>query len=127
MITINDVIAYIRPNSSWVIEDFDYDTLIWDSEEPKPTLQEINDAWPDAEIFYKRDRAVLSRADFKLALLEAGYLQDVKDFIASTTDERIIILWEDSNSFRRLHPDLIRLAEELGYTEEQLDALFGIA
>jgi len=81
----------------------------------EPTIEEL------------REAAFLSRADFKLALLEAGYLQDVKDFIASTTDEKIIILWEDSNSFRRMHPDLIRLAEELGYTDAQLDAVFGIA
>lgn len=81
----------------------------------EPTIEEL------------REATSLSRADFKLALLEGGYLQDVKDFIASTTDEKIIILWEDSASFKRLHPDLIRLAEELGYTEEQLDAVFGIS
>ena len=74
----------------------------------------------------KRSKASLSRANFKLALMEAGYLQDVKDFVANTNDQRIIIMWEDSNSFRRTHPDLLRLASEMGYTDTQLDQLFGI-
>ncbi len=81
---------------------------------PPPTLQE------------KREEASLSKSDFKLGLLNMGELQRVKDFIAQTGDDRILILWEDSANFNRLHPDLLRLANELGYTDAQLDALFGI-
>ena len=43
----------------------------------------------------KREAASLSKADFKIALMEAGYVQDVKDFVAYTNDKRIQILWED--------------------------------
>ena len=82
---------------------------------PPPTLKE------------KRDAASLSRAEFKLGLLDMGELDAVKQFIAQTNDQRIIIMWEDSGSFRRTHPDLLRLAGEMGYTDEQLDALFGVA
>ena len=74
----------------------------------------------------KRSEASLSRADFKLALMEAGYLSDVKDFVANTSDERIQILWEDSGNFARLDDDLLRLATEMGYTEADLDDIFGI-
>jgi len=74
----------------------------------------------------KREGASLSKAEFKLALLEAGYLQDVKDFVANTNDDRITILWEDSANFERMHPDLLLLASQMGYTDEQMDALFGI-
>jgi hypothetical protein len=81
---------------------------------PPPTLEE------------KREAASLSRADFKLGLLEMGELDAVKQFIEQTNDQRIIIMWEDSNSFRRTHPDLLRLAGEMGYTDERLDALFGV-
>ena len=74
----------------------------------------------------KREAAKLSRANFKLALMEAGYLQDVKDFVANTDDERIQILWEDSDTFARLDPDLLNMASQMGYTDEQMDTLFGV-
>ena len=74
----------------------------------------------------KREAASLSKADFKLALMEAGYLQDVKDFVANTNDERIQILWEDSATFARLDPDLLNMASQMGYTDEQMDTLFGV-
>ena len=74
----------------------------------------------------KREAAKLSKVNFKLALMEAGYLQDVKDFVANTADERIQILWEDSDTFARLDPDLLNMASQMGYTDEQMDALFGV-
>ena len=74
----------------------------------------------------KRSETSLSRANFKLALMEAGYLQDVKDFVANTADERIQILWEDSDTFARLDPDLLNMASQMGYTDEQMDTLFGV-
>jgi hypothetical protein len=75
----------------------------------------------------KREAASLSKANFKLALMEGGYLQDVKDFVANTNDERIEILWEDSDTFARLDPDLLNMATQMGYTDEQMDALFGVS
>ena len=74
----------------------------------------------------RREAAKLPKANFKLALMEAGYLQDVKDFVANTNDERIQILWEDSDTFARLDPDLLNMASQMGYTDEQMDALFGV-
>jgi len=75
----------------------------------------------------KREAASLSKANFKLALMEGGYLQHVKDFVANTNDERIEILWEDSDTFARLDPDLLNMATQMGYTDEQMDALFGVS
>jgi len=75
----------------------------------------------------KREAASLSKANFKLALMEGGYLQDVKEFVANTNDERIEILWEDSDTFARLDPDLLNMASQMGYTDEQMDALFGVS
>jgi len=74
----------------------------------------------------KREAASLSKANFKLALMEGGYLQDIKEFVANTNDERIQILWEDSDTFARLDPDLLNMATQMGYTDEQMDALFGV-
>jgi hypothetical protein len=74
-----------------------------------------------------RDRAKLSRAEFKLALLERDELDAVKQAMSSPdADPRAVILWEDALEFRRTNKDLLALASELGYTEEQLDDIFGI-
>jgi hypothetical protein len=74
-----------------------------------------------------RESAFLSRADFKLGLLEMGELDAVKAVMADPdTDPRVVILWEDSERFNRMHPDLLQLAEVMGYTETKLDMLFGI-
>jgi len=42
MIKIYQAIENLRPNSKWVIEDNNYDKLIWkDEEQTKPTEEEI--------------------------------------------------------------------------------------
>lgn len=74
----------------------------------------------------KRESAELSRSLFKMALLNAGYLQDVQAFVEQTSDQRIKIMWEDGPSFKRMDPELIRLASNLGYNDKKIDALFGI-
>jgi len=75
----------------------------------------------------KREAASLSKADFKLGLLEMGELDNVQALMDDpATEPRIKIMYEDSGRFDRMHPDLLSLAQVMGYTEEQLDELFGI-
>ena len=94
---------------------------------PDAPVPEMPDYNPEERALEQaRESASLSRADFKLALLGMGELDAVKQFIEQTNDQRIIIMWEDSSRFRRTHPDMLRLASEMGYTDEQMDALFGI-
>jgi hypothetical protein len=74
-----------------------------------------------------RDRAKLSRAEFKLALLERDELENVKTAMSDpNADPRAVILWEDANEFWRTNEDLLTLAAALGYTEAELDEVFGI-
>jgi len=76
----------------------------------------------------KRERASLSRADFKLALHEMGELENVNAAMADpSADPRAVILWEDALEFKRMNKDLLALADELGYTDEQLDEIFSIS
>ena len=82
---------------------------------------------PGISVEQARESASLSRADFKIGLLEMGELDNVKAAMADPdTDPRVVILWEDAERFNRTHPDLLSFAQVMGYTEEQLDALFGI-
>jgi len=74
-----------------------------------------------------REAAVMTRAEFKLALDERDELAAVEAAMNdSSADPRAVILWEDALHFHRTDPDLQRLATDLGYTEEQLDEIFGI-
>jgi len=75
----------------------------------------------------KREKASLSRSDFKLALHELGELENVNTAMSDpSADPRAVILWEDALEFKRMNKDLLALADELGYTEEQLDEIFSI-
>ena len=120
---------YVWDGTDWVLEQntaeierFGF-TLEDFPDAPVPDMPDYN---PDQRALEQaRESASLSRANFKLALMEAGYLQDVKDFVANTADERIQILWEDSDTFARLDPDLLNMASQMGYTDEQMDTLFG--
>lgn len=95
---------------------------------PDAPVPEMPDYNPDERALeQQREEASLSRADFKLGLLEMGELDNVKAVMDDpATDPRIKIMWEDSGRFERMHPELLSLAEVMGYTEEQLDVLFGI-
>jgi len=94
-------------------------------------LQSYND-WRDrfaAEQLQKsRENASLTRAEFKLALLERNELDNVQTAMSdSGANPRAVILWEDALNFERLNDDLLTLASDLGYTEDQLDDIFGIS
>ena len=90
---------------------------------PVPTKPDWN---PDErDLGQKRAAASLSRAQFKLALLEGGYLDAVEAAYPSWP-RNVQIMWDDSSTFERMHPALIQLADQMGYSSEQMDAIFGI-
>ena len=79
----------------------------------------------ERDLGQKRAAASLSRAQFKLALLEGGYL-DAVEAAYPTWPRNVQIMWDDSSTFERMHPALIQLADQMGYSSEQMDAIFGI-
>ena len=70
-----------------------------------------------------RNTATLSRMAFMLALDDMGLLDEVQ---AADLPKRARIMFDNAQSFERMHSELLNLAAEMGYTDEQLDALFGI-
>lgn len=63
----------------------------------------------------------------RLALLQAGKLQAVNNAIAEMTGdqgEAARIEWDYSNEVRRTQPLTLALAQVIGMTEEEMDALF---
>jgi len=92
-----------------------------------PTPEKPNYNPDERALEQAREGASLSRADFKLGLWDMGELDAVKALMDDpATDPRIKIMWEDSGRFERMHPDLLQLAQVMGYTEDQLDELFGL-
>lgn len=74
-----------------------------------------------------RNDAKLTRAEFKMALLDMGELDAAKSLVESPdTDARIRIFWEDLLVFERTDSNTLLFAEAMGYSDQKLDALFGI-
>ena len=46
MIDYTAVLSANYPDSEWVLDGSAYEGLIWLSDTPKPTQQELDDAWP---------------------------------------------------------------------------------
>jgi len=118
-------------NGEWVIRQNTTDierfgfTLDDFPDAPIPDMPDYNP--DDRALEQARESASLSRADFKLGLLDMGELDAVKAVMEDPeTPERIVIMWEDSGRFNRMHPDLLSFAQVMGYTESQLDQLFGV-
>lgn len=122
---------YVWNGSEWTLEQNTTDIERFDftlDDFPDAPVPEMPDYNPDERALEQaRESASLSRADFKLGLLDMGELDNVKAVMADPeTPERVVIMWEDSERFSRMHPDLLSFAQVMGYTENQLDQLFGI-
>jgi len=72
------------------------------------------------------DPWTISPMQAKMALLQAGLLDDVETFIAEASRD-IQIAWEYASEFKRTSPLLLSLSELLGLTSTQLDELFALA
>ena len=115
---------WVQTISTATIERFGF-TLEDFADAPVPEKPTSNP--DDRALEQARESASLSRADFKLGLLDMGELDAVKAVMADPeTPERVVIMWEDSGRFNRMHPDLLSFAQVMGYSEQQLDQLFGI-
>lgn len=70
---------------------------------------------------------VVSKAQAKLALLEAGLLDTVETALGSmegVAGQRARIEWNDRTEFHRDHEFIGLLAASIGLSDEQIDALF---
>lgn len=70
---------------------------------------------------------IVTRAQFKLALLDLDLLDDVDALVAASTDRALQINWAERLEFERNHPLVIATAAALGKTEAEIDALFVLA
>jgi hypothetical protein len=75
----------------------------------------------------KKDKASLTRMAFMLALEEAGLYDAAEAAVESDQVSKAAkIMWRNASVFNRTDETLTSFANQLGYTDAQLDALFGI-
>lgn len=68
---------------------------------------------------------VVSRFQLKEALIDAGLFTEANNAVARPqVPARAKRVWSDAPTFKRTSPLLASLANYLGWTDEQLDALF---
>ncbi|HEY7823263.1 MAG TPA: tail fiber assembly protein [Acidimicrobiia bacterium] len=107
------VLTVIRPDSLWGMTDNDYSTLTWDDSnaDPKPSQDELDDAWPQVEsdrkwgaVRAERDRLLAACdwtqvADAPLSASEkqawADYRQALRD-VPQSQDDPDSIVWPES-------------------------------
>jgi hypothetical protein len=76
----------------------------------------------------KRQAMIVTPFQAKVALLNAGVLDEVQALIsAPTTDLKIVLAWSNVTRFERLSPMVAGIATALGWTDEELDDLFDAA
>ena len=74
-----------------------------------------------------RQGATLTRMAFMLALEDASLYDQVEAAVNSgQLEKRSKIMWDNASQFERMHPDLVAIATALGYTDQQMDDIFGI-
>jgi hypothetical protein len=74
-----------------------------------------------------REQASLSRMAFMLALEKAGLYDAAEAAVESDKVSKAgKIMWRNASVFNRTDETLTSFAEQLGYTDAQLDALFEI-
>ncbi len=76
---------------------------------------------------YKRVPTEVTRRQARRALLQAGLLDIVENYMQTTAPRETKIDWEDSQVFRRDWNSLPIIASALGLTDEEIDNLFILA
>lgn len=115
------------PDAEWTLNANDYDSLHWHGPGAKPTLQEIESAWPDAQ----RSLVVVSMVALRLTLIEADLESQILAAIAGIQDAKqkaaATAWWQTAQTVRRMHPLVIQLATAIGKTDAEIDAIFASA
>ena len=74
-----------------------------------------------------QDPIVVSASQAKIALYNAGLLEQVKTLVGAHPYEPVRIWYADANQWERGHVYVQALGAELGLTEDDIDALFQAA
>ena len=75
----------------------------------------------------KNNISIVTMRQARLALFQAGKLNEVETAIQNSNDEELKIEWNYATEVPRNWESLIRVANNLGITDAEIDALFELA
>lgn len=102
--------------------------LIWHAQGPQPTEAEIEAAAPAALAAAARAAILpVTRRQMLTALHRAGLLATIKGAMAASGDIELQIAFDESQEFQRDNPFLASMAQALGKTDAEVDAIFALA
>lgn len=120
-------LVYLFPDAQWTLSGNDYSDLLWYGPGEKPTLAQIEAAWPDAQ----RASVIVSMTALRLTLIEMELEDDVLDIINAMPDAKqkaaALAWWQTAQTVRRNHALVAQLGGALGKTDAEIDAIFAAA
>lgn len=88
-------------------------------------IEDLSPETIQANLQAEREMVSLSPSQFRLALLAINELANIEAAVPQMPKE-IQIMWEYATSFDRTNPSLLAMAQQMGFTDVQLDTIFGI-
>lgn len=102
--------------------------LTWSAAQPQPTPEEIEAATPAAmEWWVRKQIKPVTRRQMLTALHRAGLLDTIKAAVAASGDIELQIAFDESQEFQRDNPFLASMAQALGKSDTEVDAIFALA
>lgn len=100
----------------------------WRRPELQPTQAEIEAAAPAAIAAAARATILpVTRRQMLTALHRAGLLATIKSAVVASGDVELQIAFDESQEFQRDNPFLASMAQALGKTDAEVDAIFALA
>ncbi len=100
----------------------------WFAQSPRPTDAEIEAAAPAALAAAARAAILpVTRRQMLTALHRAGLLATIKGAVAASGDIELQIAFDESQEFQRDNPFLASMAQALGKSDAEVDAIFALA
>ena len=90
-------------------------------------IEDISQEELDQRLQNKRNSATITPMQLRLILESEGHLDNVEAMMndpATPKTDRIV--WQYASVVERLNPLVLQLAQQFGYTDDQLDQFFGI-
>lgn len=135
MIDIRRAIESIVPDAKWDFSVFNeggteaqYDAILWSDTRPKPAWADIvavAEGFASVDLLASRQSAVLGPVELGEKLASLGMFDDVNEW-ANAQGGLIAYAWNRATQFERLHPMVLSAQAAMGWTDEQVDELFGI-
>lgn len=136
MIDIRRAIESIVPGAKWDYSipneggtEAQYNAITWSDTRPKPAWADIlavAEGFTAADLLARRQSAIIGPIELGEKLNALGMFDQVNTW-ANAQGGQISWAWNRATQFERTHPMVLAAQAEMGWTAEQVDALFGIS